>query len=382
MNSIASQIRNGKILPSERMYSLSRVLISRWIPWLDDEVLTKYNDYISSGVLRNNYWLISEYVKRMTPYAEELNFLEPGKKSNVLTAGLFCFTGQCLIYYCQYGSPFDSKQRHPEVHLSGKEFLDVAFAYALMYVYADYFLDGVHLSGQDREGIMFKLLMLLHDPWSGEAPTGMHGLVEAYKYILTVSPESKSYLVNVFMSEVEGMLVQNSGTKTRKEYFDIAERKGGLTGIGISAILGMCTGDRIGSDPDGSVGYLIGSILQLLDDMIDVLDDIEEDTHTIATHDLQTYGNMDALFIYTVIQVNKLPKVYSLFKFLLYEALCYTLSQKDRFTPKLVEQHRGQIHVNWGVGNKAMVALDSWLRDIISLRIAHPDDPYFYTLLD
>src|SRR5690606_6507511 len=117
---------------------------------------------------------------------------------------------QCLIYYCQYGLPFTAKERYPEVHLAGKEFLDVAFNYSLMYVYADYFLDGVHLAGQDRQNIMSQLLQLLHDPWSGPAPAGMSGLVEAYKYILTISPEAKPHLVKVFMSEVEGMLIQNS----------------------------------------------------------------------------------------------------------------------------------------------------------------------------
>src|SRR5690606_484152 len=105
----------------------SKVLVSNWIPWIDDDVLKQYNEYISSGILRNHYWAVSEYVKRMVPYAQELGFLEQGKKSNVLTAGLFCFTGQCLIYYCQYGLPFTAKERHPEVHLAGKEFLDVAF---------------------------------------------------------------------------------------------------------------------------------------------------------------------------------------------------------------------------------------------------------------
>lgn len=381
MDLLATHIRKNYTNPTDRMYEISKTLVSKWIPWLSDDVLSKYNGYISSGVLRDNYWLVSEYVKRITPYADELKFLEPGKKSNVLTAGLFCFTGQCLIYHCQYGNPYTSKERYPDVHLSGKEFFDVAFSYALMYVYADYFLDGVHLSGEDRQGIMFVLLKLLHNPWSGEAPPGMVGLLDAYKFILKMSPESQPYLIKVFMSEVEGMLIQNNPNSTRLEYFNIAERKGGLTGIGISAILGMCTGKKVGFDPDGSIGYQIGAILQLLDDMIDVLDDIEENTHTIATHDLQKYGNLDSLFIYTVIKVDRLPDIYNLFKFLLYEALCYTLSQRDRFTPRLVEQHRGQIHINWGLGNKAMVALDSWLRDLISLKIQYPNDPYFFERL-
>lgn len=359
---------SGTSYDFEYLRKILKTIIPKWAIPLPTIFISKFNRWLMSGGLEQNYWLVHYYTQRIIPFREELGFLEPSTRSgNVMSAGLFCFVGQLLLYYCQFGI-WDNEvpNRFPDANLWGKDFIDSAFYFSMLYIYVDYFLDQVPKTIENREKrkeIIQKMIVLLHDPYVEEPPEKMKGLVFCYKQILERSPQSKEDMVNLFMVELEGVQYQKNPNLKREDYYNIAMRKGGLTGTAIES-----TFYKSGSQKpvNLSPSYQIASILQLIDDMIDVYEDIHDGTNTIATHDLKKYGNMDILFAQTAIGIYQIPEQYWPFRFILMEALCYSLGQGDRFSQVLVDDHYNSIHLNWGKGNLPMEALENWLCHLIT----------------
>lgn len=342
-------LRDGKCGLKETLSMLSEIIPS-WAMRFPLSFLPKFNSWFQKEGLRKNYWMIHYYVNRIHMVEKELSIF----KHNVMTAGLFCFMGQLILYYCQYGLWDQAKARNPDIHVHGHDVLDMAFDFASMYMYVDYFFDDVDMDEKKRKETLSIMLKLLDDPECMEPPERMKGLVNSYINILRVTPQSKIDLIKLFMTELEGVRYQKNPNLTRREYMDIAERKGGLTGIAIQSIFR--------SDKENGA-YEIGVLLQLIDDMIDVHDDIEDGVHTIATHDLQKYGNMDRIFSYTAAKIYLIPATYTLFRFLLMEALCYALSLKGCFSSTLIRRHKSSILLNGSNGNNIMKIMDQWIKD-------------------
>lgn len=136
-------------------------------------------------------------------------------------------------------------------------------------------------------------------------------------------------LKDIYYLEIKSSQVQKNTNLDRDLYLDICENKGGATVQAIEAILGL---------PVSHDGYQLGACIQLLDDLYDVQKDINDKIITVATHDLDKYGNLDELFCYTIIKIDNLDKRYLIFKIGLLEMLIALIAtMSENFSDQLID---------------------------------------------
>lgn len=223
----------------------------------------------------------------------------------MMYAGLSCYIGQYIFGYC-IGS-----------NVSKQDAID----FTLLYLYVDYYFDG--------GGISFNILPFIQAVYQPEDVTSfpIPHVLETYKRILSRHPDPscKQKMIDVFMTEIEGVRYQSSPNMTESQYMDIAVRKGGTTTVAIASM--MSSNNNFTIDLDSI--YLIGAIVQLLDDMLDVYEDMNLNINTIATYQLKTYDNLDKLLLHTLNQISLLPSKYSLIKSIMCLVSLYIVGYHD-----------------------------------------------------
>lgn len=308
-----------------RDYDECTRLVSKWAPQLPESIIKNFNTTGRCNTENGCYdALIRGYSDRLRVHARDLGLFEQSANLNAIGAGMFCYIGQLLLYGSQFGNWMNNQPQKGVINGSLLE--DHTFNFVLLYLYVDYFIDSTKVSETSKKETLDVLFRLLHDPYEISPPQGMEGLLAAYKSILQVSPQSKEVLVNLFMVEIETYITQKQSDLTRSEYMKAALSKGGSTGVAIQSITGASYKEDC---------YTIGSILQLIDDIMDVYEDIEDNIHTIATYDLKKYGCLDHLYFKCVDMLDSLSDQFLLFKLMLMQVVTYTTSMKDRYSRSL-----------------------------------------------
>lgn len=320
----------------------------------DIEFINEWIRQPENGMM-DHTWIIELYAQLIAPHNHELGFMDGSEHSEeVLTSGLFCFLGQIIFFYSQYG--LESKtEEEPEKDVW--YYLSTIFDFTLLYIHVDHYLDSVKESETDKLATLARMFQLIEDPESYEPPVRMIGLVAAYRRILKEIPESKFALIDLFKTEVFSIGFQSSPDLSREQYLKITELKGGRTASAIQAIMG----DKLTSQ-----GYQVGVCVQLLDDLIDVYADKEMGIHTLATHDLVKYGVLDHYVLYTARRIVGLSHEFTIFKLLMMEILTYALSQHDCYTPTIKRRLRRSMHLRYDKGSRMMNIVNGW----ISQRVA------------
>jgi len=298
-------------------------ILSEWSPYISHQNIYNFNEWLADENINNILKLmIDAYLKSISSFIPNLLYTV-GNGNNMLVSGLLCFFGQIILYMCQ------NKKLNKEV-------IDKCRDFTLLYLYVDYYLDTKEIDKCKLK----KMKEMIFDPFMDNIPD-MEDMVSAYRRILNNNTdECKIKMIEVFLTEVEGMSYQKNPNLTSEHYLDIAERKGGTTSLAINS---MFTED---TNKYSDVVYIIGSIIQLLDDMMDVSLDMKQGIHTIATHELSKYGNMDRLWCYTVLKIDTITPPFIIFKFLMCEILTYILGHRhEHFTYKLKRRFRNNIHI-------------------------------------
>lgn len=331
-------------------------LVRSWalpIPYTYINIFNKWLRRDKKG-LKQHKWVIDIYANMIEPHAEELGFMENKEHSEeVLTSGLFCFLGQIIFYYSQYGLvAIPGQDASKDIYSR----IRIIFDFSLLYIHVDHYLDNVKLNPEEKSRTLAQMFMLIHDPYCIEAPPRMSGLVSAYQRILKDAPEAKDVLIKLFMTEVLCIQKQTNPNLTRQEYIHITEIKGGRTATAIQAILG----DKLTPE-----GYQIGACVQLLDDLIDVYADLEAGVWTLATHDLKKYGILDNYLLYTARRIVTLDSRFTIFKFLMMEILTYAISQHNCFSPIIKRRLKSSMHLRYDKGSKMMNIVNFWIQEYI-----------------
>lgn len=332
-------------------------LVRSWVFPIPARYIDAFNEWLrmEKDGMKDHSWIIDIYAKMIEPHAEELGFLDDMEHSEeVLTSGLFCFLGQLIFYYSQYGTQSIPGQDPSRTLLSR---IQTIFDFSLLYIHVDHYLDNVKLNPEEKSATLGQMFLLIHDPTCMPAPPRMEGLVEAYRRLLEDSPEAKDVLIKLFMTEVACIKLQTDSTLSRQDYIHITEIKGGRTATAIQAILG----DKLTPE-----GYQIGACVQLLDDLMDVYADLDAGVWTLATHDLKKYGILDNYLLYTARRIVGLDSRFTIFKFLMMEILTYSISQHDCFSPTIKRRLRSSMHLRYDKGSKMMNIVNSWLRHYIT----------------
>ena len=329
-----------------------------WAPLVNNDFRESFNKWFrdEDGFGRCS-WIFINYAKKLLPHAEDLGYMEDKTRSpNIVGAGLFCYVGQLLLYYCQYGDWNDPIKGISKDIITGSMVFDHVFNFVLMYLYVDYYLDDNNVDEENKKSMIKDMYKLIYDPDCIKCPDKMQGLLSSYKRILEVTPSCKDTMIKLFKIEVESVKIQKNHKLTRSAYMKTAFEKGGMTCVAIQSMFG--------SD-DSQQCYMIGALLQLIDDMMDVYEDIEDGINTIATYDLKKYGNLDYIFLLSVNIVHSLSPVFTIFKIMLTQVLNYTVSMKNRFSRKLKRLISPFLLLKWNKGSHAMDICNKWVVGIV-----------------
>lgn len=209
---------------------------------------------------------------------------------------------------CFYGGVFTSLLNTGKV-----EEVEGLFTFALCYMLIDHFLDDTKNSDTFKKQTMQEIASFLI--YGKEVPGNklIDAAKERYNKLIDRNPKTKDYLIALFKSELEGVKVSNSKELDRNTYKKIAWEKGGRTSSAIAQIIGL-------ENSEESSHFICGSMIQFVDDLIDIQDDQDLNIYTLARYDLDR-GTLDRYIYETMVEINKLDSIYNFFKFILLEGL-------------------------------------------------------------
>ena len=92
---------------------------------------------------------------------------------------------------------------------------------------------------------------------------------------------------------------------------------------------------------------LFGACIQVFDDLMDVDQDLERKTETIATHDKRQTNYVDKTFIDLVILIDQLPTNLNLIKMIMIDGLIIlTQKQPNSLSPTLINDIQSTLNIN------------------------------------
>lgn len=277
-------------------------MAQRWLPPItkDDkvtlmEVLTGTESTYGTPLLRKYTELLRPYTKILGVSGEDNN----PREADCVASGLVFFYG-CLFYIMHFPG-------------WGKHIEDI-FLYNLLYILVDHYIDDIRVDSNVKDQAITQMFILIKDPLAHERLPLIDSVLKTiaivYHRLITRCPNTQLSITKLFNAEIEGMRIQRDSKCTREQYYDIALSKGGYT----MQVLQHIVGD---TDPTiSSASFQMGTIMQLIDDINDVLADKKNNIHTIATHDLSTYGNLDNLWIDIMDRINGIDDRFTIFKIL------------------------------------------------------------------
>jgi hypothetical protein len=299
------------ILTLEDAYNI----LSKWVPSIINHN-DNFND-ISSVITI----LIHKYIELLLPYQDILgmktnNLREP----NCLASGFIFFYG-CMLYIMHF----------PDW---GNYIYDI-FLYNLLYLLVDNYLDDNRIDIKDKELAINQMEELIQDPLLYKKMLLANPVLETiaitYHKLIQKHPKCKDTLIKLFKMEVKSVQIQKDSFHHHNTYYNLAIAKGGYTIEVLSHMI-----------PDAQIlnkeSYHIGTIMQLIDDSLDVIEDKNNGINTIATYHINIYGTLDLLWIDIIEKINRIDMgfpifniIYSLFVIYLPISLleCYSSEVKN-----------------------------------------------------
>lgn len=278
------------------MDKLSKAInyIKRWCVEVSDTDKILISNFLNSDGRTELSPLLLHYVKFLSPYINLIknNKGEP-RETDCFVSGIVFFYG-CLFYIMHF----------PEWN----KFIDSILSYDILYILVDHYIDDQYIDKQKKNNTIKAMYMLLEDPDAEIAPDDilLKTIAGLYRKLINFNPQIKQSIYDIFKSEIDGLTIQSNGQLTRSQYYNIAIEKGGNTMKLLADIV------NIPELHDAS--YHLGTIMQLIDDSIDVLSDMENGIHTIATFDYITKGNLDDIWIDIVDRISTINTKFTLFK--------------------------------------------------------------------
>jgi len=273
----------------------------RWLPPVAEEdkiTIKTFLEGTDNKYGRYGRPLMQEYVKRLRPYLNVLGLSVTSKKpceEECVAAGFVFFYG-CLCYIMHFPN-------------WGKHIHDI-FLYNLLYILVDYYIDDIRTHPELKQKAIKQMHILIQNPSHYKhlllVDPVLKTIAVVYQEFLIRCPNIKDSIQQLFAAEIEGLLIQKNENATREQYYDIACKKGGNTMLVLLDIVGN-------TDLTLRKGtYHLGTIVQLLDDSLDVLNDKNHGIHTIVTHDLAK-GNMDKIWLDIMTRVSNIDRRFTVF---------------------------------------------------------------------
>ena len=208
-------------------------------------------------------------------------------------SGSVCFFGGVITSILNYGYI---------------EEIEGLFTFALCYMLIDHFLDDNTISMEEKTKSMREIYLFIKQGKRSE-----NRLIDAAaeRYLeLIEKTNCQKYIFLLFESELKGIKIQRQDNLDRETYLKIAEEKGGYTSACIGSIIGLTY-----LDPGGE-NFILGSLIQYIDDTLDMGDDERLGIMTLARHDLIN-SNLDQYIYRTMKIIYELSPVYNFFKVIL-----------------------------------------------------------------
>jgi hypothetical protein len=162
--------------------------------------------------------------------------------------------------------------------------------YMSIYILIDNYLDDLSIPDDQRKNFIKQLANILDNPkeFLNQTDPRIREATLAYLRFTARYPNSKELFKTSFAVEVSVMYLQKQAHLDRRVYYKNFMVKGIAFGLIIKPLI---------TDSEIHKLMQLGILCQLFDDLCDVLSDLKTGTYTIATYELQTNGNLDALVI-------------------------------------------------------------------------------------
>lgn len=296
-------------------------IVEKWLPpiRLEDKViimeaLTGPESTLGAPILK-------KYIEFIKPYTEILGFSGKGKQpreDDCAASGIVFFYG-CLFYIMHFPN--------------WGQYIEDILLYNLLYMLVDHYIDDIKVASSTKEEAIFQMSVLIIDPLAHQRMNLIDPVLKniaiIYHRLITRRPATKNSIIKLFKAEIEGLNIQKSDSLTREEYYQIALKKGGYTMQVVQ--------DMIPSSGNyENCAFHIGTIMQLIDDSIDVIADQNKGIYTIATYELKTEGNLNKLWFDIIDRIDSIDAEFTIFK-MLYSLFAVYLPDRQRelFTKEL-----------------------------------------------
>lgn len=257
-----------------------------------------------------------------------------------------------FLYYIQSlkNSPINIAQMTPGEMLSGLAFFVSMFVvnfiyngsqlkiepmwdFVLFYLYFDHQLDSNKSTSMYKKMMISQVIDYTQDPEQSPSDPIFSKYCGYVK-----NPVYQFYLFRVFLAEIFGLRFQMPNLPlTRTDYLNIAVIKGGTTTEAMAVMMDIPPKDL----------SLFGACIQVFDDLMDVDQDLERKTETIATHDKRQTNYVDNTFIDLVILIDQLPTNLNLIKMIMIDSLIIlTQKQPNSLSPTLINDIQSTLNIN------------------------------------
>jgi hypothetical protein len=190
-----------------------------------------------------------------------------------------------------------------------KQYLEAISCYSLIYILVDNYIDDIDINHINKGEFISQIYKLMDNPGAtGDViDQRLIHCGDLYNKIITKYPRSKTGFLKSFKREIKGMKLQSKNKSSRKKYYNNCIKKGGY----FSCILHYIVSGSKYSDT-----FDIGSLIQLMDDCTDVINDMKNGHYSIGTYEYIKNGNLDNLWIDMVNRIQLLDSKYTIIKFL------------------------------------------------------------------
>lgn len=276
-------------------------LAQKWLPPITEDDKITLMKILTGEEATIGMPLLRKYIEFLKPYTELLGITSNKKprQADCVASGIVFFYG-CLCYI---------------MHFPGWGIhIEDIFLYNLLYILVDHYIDDIDVNDNTKEKSIKQMFILVFDPLEYKNLELTDPILETiavtYHKLIERCPSAKFSIIKLFNIEIEGLKIQNNNNLNRETYYDIALRKGGYTMQVLQHIVG--NNDKIVTD----ASYHIGTIMQLIDDALDIFSDQQNKIFTIATYDFKYKGTLDDLWIDIINRVNCIDDRFIIFKIL------------------------------------------------------------------
>jgi len=259
-------------------------VISKWLPRDYRHTDNDINNFLSDT-------LNMDFSPYIDAFMERIDAVDYEFSDNSLVSGFVCFIGSVLMSLLQEGEVYK---------------INDLFTFASCYMLMDHYLDDKDIDKQSKSKLISEIasLMILKDESKITSPI-IQLVAKKYLTMIKNNPQAKIQFSRLFKAEVKCFRLQSKDNLSEKEYMKIAEWKGGATCTTIQSLLELPITDH---------ELILGAVIQLVDDMIDLDEDLNSGIHTIATFHIKEYKTLEKLFIETIKRIGNMSPKYNFFK--------------------------------------------------------------------